>query len=167
MTRWLAAPPALLVVALPVLVLPSRLVVGLGAAAAALCAAGVLGRSVRLVTAGTACALVQLTLALWLSAAPVSVVTSIALGVALVLLLEIVDFLRRVHGVEIDPAVLRGQIGYWVERAGANVAVMLLVYLAAQALSLGLPVPAAAALATAGALGSLVGVVRALWHEEA
>lgn len=167
MIRWLAALLTLVLAGLPVLVLPSRLIVGLGAVAAALCVTGLLGRSVSFVTAGAACALVQYALALWLSAAPVSLVSSAALGVALVLLLAVVDFLRRVHGVAVVPAVMRGQIRYWVGIGGVGAAVIVVVALVGRALPLGVPAAGAAALATAGALGTFIGVVRALRQADA
>jgi hypothetical protein len=163
--RWLAALQVLVLVGLPVLVLPGRLIGGLGVVAAALCVGGVLGRSVPFVTAGAVLALVQYALALWLSAAPVSLLMSAAIGIALFLLLDIVDFLGRIHGVAVDPAVTRGQIRYWIGIGGVGVAAIVAVVLGATAVPLALPAVGAPALAMAGAVGTFVGVVRVLMHE--
>jgi hypothetical protein len=160
--RRVATLLGLVLVGLPLVASPSWLIAGPGVLAALLIAAGIIALSAPLVTAGIAVSLIEYTLALWIGTRPLDPLTAVALGATLVLLLQVVDFARRFRGARVDPAVVAGQIRYWLRTGMVGV----MLGLAATALAMGVlpPLPAAAylVLATAGALMAVLGLARML-----
>ena len=157
---------ALVLTGLPLVVTPSWVLVAPGGVAALLIAAGLIALSTPLATAGIAVSLIEYALALSIGTRPLDPLTAVALGVALVLLLQVVDFARRFRGAQVDAAVVTGQIRYWV-RTGI-LGVMLGLAVTGLATSVVLPLPPAAylVLVTAGALISVAGVARLLVRTE-
>jgi hypothetical protein len=89
--------------------MPSTLVAGFAGVAAAVCAAGVATLSVPLVTAGASLALLEYTVALWQLSRPPDVIAGVGIGLSLLLLLQVIDFARRVRGAALAPAVAGGE----------------------------------------------------------
>lgn len=163
--RILAAILAAVLVTLPLLVHASEVVGEVIAIAAVLCAAGILALSVPVVTAGAALALIGYAIALRLAAGPPEVPTALAFGVAAVLLLEVVDFSRRVRGAMVTPSVFIAQARYWLGLASAGAAVGIVLAAGAMAMAWLAPVsghPVGPAVGTLGALAATVGALRLL-----
>lgn len=160
--RPLAGVLALALVALPVMAVPVPVVAGLGTAAGLLCLAGIVWRSLRLVTAGAAGAVIQYALGLWLSSAPPDLFTAVALGVVLALLLEVIEFAARVHGMAVDRLVLQRQVRDWVGSAAISGAAGLALAVGAARVTLGLPAWACAGAAGLSAFAAFGGIVRVL-----
>ena len=85
-----------------------------------------------------------------------------ALGAALVLLLQVVDFARRFRGARVDPAVVTGQIRYWLRTGILGVMLGLAVTVLAMGVLPPLRPAAYLVLATAGALMAVLGLARML-----
>jgi hypothetical protein len=114
MIRALCLVPIGVAVALPVLVLPSPGSGMLGALAGVLCGVGVLGGWRRLVLAGGVLVLVHYALALWITAPPASIAMAVALGVGLVLVADVAEFLHRFPGAAVAPSALWRQCRHWI-----------------------------------------------------
>jgi hypothetical protein len=160
--RHVAALLGLVLVGLPLVVTSSWVLVAPGAVAALLIATGILTLSTPVVTAGIAMSLVEYTLALWIETRPLDTLTAVALGAALVLLLQVVDFARRSRGAQVNPAVITGQIRYWLRTGILGVTLGLAVTGLATGFVPPLPPAAFPVLATVGALMAVLGVARLL-----
>jgi hypothetical protein len=165
--HYVAAVLGLVLVGLPLVVTPSWVIVAPAAVAALLIAVGIVVLSTPLVTAGIAVGLVEYTLALWIGARPLDPLTAVALGAALVLLLQVVDFARRFRGATVDAAVATSQARYWLGTGILGVVVALVVTGLATGLAPALPPAAYPALAAAGALIAVIGVARVIGEADA
>jgi hypothetical protein len=130
MLRLVAAALALSVAAIPLTVYPAAPVTWLVLASLLTVAAGVTLLAVPLVAAGGVLALIAHAVALLIAPPALDVAGAIALGVALTLLLSIVDVAARLDGAALGPSLLVWQAREWavVTAAGG---------LAAGALTLG------------------------------
>jgi hypothetical protein len=164
--RQVAALLGLVLAGLPLLVTPSWVLVALGAVTALLIAAGIIVLSTPLVTAGIAVSLIGYTLALSIGTRPLDPLTAVALGVALMLLLQVVAFAERFRGARVDPAVVTGQIRYWLRTGILGVMLGLAVTGLAPNVLPRLPPAAYLVLATASGLISVAGVARLLVRTE-
>jgi hypothetical protein len=159
--RRLATALALVVVSYPLLIAHSTAVVVTGVAALVVCVLGILVAT-HVLVGGMVLALVEYTLALWISGGPPRPAGAVCLGVVLLLLLETADFGRRAHGAAIGPGVVPAQIRSWVLFGSLAGMIALLASAAANAASLAVRLPWAPAVAAAGAAVALVGVALAL-----
>src|SRR2546422_11705719 len=117
---WLpSAIPVVVLVGYPLLIAPTRAVLVIGVAAVVLCALGIAVLSTPVVVAGCVLALGEYALALWLSPGPPRLAGAVLFGVALILLLETVDFARRVGHAAMGPGLVSSQIRYWGTAAAA------------------------------------------------
>jgi hypothetical protein len=163
MIRHVAAVLVLILVGFPLVVLPSRLVAVVALVAAALCAGGIAALSVPVLTAGATVAVIEYALALSLVGSHTDLAIAIVFGVALFLLLAMVDFMSRLRGAAAGADVLASMIRYWIAVAavGAGVTIALAIggtALAREATRVSYPVAV-----LGGALGALVaalGVIR-------
>jgi hypothetical protein len=153
-------------VTLPLLVLPSWLIAAGMLVSAGLFVIGVWGTWVPLVTVGAAVTLINYTAALRLAARPPDVLTATAVGITLVLVLEIIDFGRRTHGAGVDPAVIRGQVRYWTRLVLVGGVACVGLTADAIAFTLALPLVVAPAVAAAGVLVAFAGAVWALGRDD-
>lgn len=159
MSRALLLIPIAGLVGLPLLAWPSSHVGWLATTAGLLCAAGALGRSLALASAGTMVAVVGYALALWLASSPLDTLGAIAFSIALVLVLEGTAFARRFHRASVHPSVVRGQARSWIGLAVASAVIVTVLDGLASLLVFVAPAPAYAAIAAVGALGAVLGVV--------
>jgi hypothetical protein len=97
------------------------------------------------------------TLALGVTSSPPGALTATALGVTIALLVQVVDFARRVHAVALSPSVVRAQIRYWLLSAILTATGTAIIGALGIGLAVALPPLAAPALAVAGALAAIVG----------
>jgi hypothetical protein len=158
MMRWLAALLGACVVGLPLLLTPAALVAVPAAVAAALIAAGVLVLYTPLITAGSCLALIEYGLALALGRRAPEPVSAIAIGEALLLLIQVVQFAGRARGVDVSSAVVAAQIRYWLRVA--MVAMALGLGVSAVSMRVALPAVAAPMVAAAGAIAVLAAATR-------
>jgi hypothetical protein len=90
--------------------------------------------------------------------------------VALFLLLEVVDFMGRVHGIAIGVPVMTSMVRYWLAVAGVGAALIVGLAAGAAAVRLAAPLPSYPAAAAVGAFGAFVaavGVVRLIMKSPA
>jgi hypothetical protein len=162
---WLlSAIPVVVLVGYPLLIAPTKAVLVIGVAAMVLCALGIAVLSTPVVVGGGVLALGEYAVALWLSTGPPRLVGAVLFGVGLVLLLETVDFARRVRHAAMGPGVVASQIRYWaVSAALAGTAAFVVIGIATAA-SLIAHLPWAPAFAAAGAAVALVAVAITLRH---
>jgi hypothetical protein len=155
--------PAVVLVAVPLGVRPAAGVWALGALAALLCAGGIATAARTLVVAGAAVALLEYASALAVSTDAPSPLAAVAIGVALALLLDVAELLRRFRGARLTGRALRAQARHWLSTAalGALAAVALAAVPGRVQVS-GPPVLIAAltALAALGALAGMAGAAR-------
>jgi hypothetical protein len=157
----LRLPPAILVVVLvgyPLLIASTTAVLTIGAAAMVLCALGIVALSTPVVVAGGVLALGEYALALWLSPGPPRLAGAVLFGVALILLLETVDFARRVGHAAMGPGLVSSQIRYWGTFAALAGTAALVVIALATAASAVVRLPWSPAFAAGGAVAALVAV---------
>jgi len=159
-----SAIPVVVVVGYPLLIAPTRAVLVIGVAAMVLCALGIAAHSAPVVVAGGVLALGEYALALWLSTGPPRLTGAVLFGIGLLLLLETVDFARRVRHAAMGPGVIASQIRYWAVFAALTGTVAFVVIGIATAASLIVRLPWAPAFAAAGAAVALVAVAIALRH---
>jgi hypothetical protein len=155
--------PIIVLVGVPVLVLPMSLIGTLGALAGLSCAAGTLGRARPLVTTGGSLALVQYALALSLAGGPPSLLGAAAFGVALVLVLDVTEFVRRFRRATLAPPAVWRQVRHWIGSTvtGALVAVALATVATALGVSgRGALSPLLAAIAALGTVAGVIGALR-------
>jgi hypothetical protein len=157
---------ALVPLALPLLLVPSWLIAVGALVSAALFLTGVRWTSIPFVAAGATLALIDYTVALRLAARPPDVLTATAVGVTLVLVLEIVDFERRTGGAGIDPAVIRSQIRHWIGLVLGGAAACLGLTAGAMVFTVAVPPAGAAVVVAAGILVAFAGAVWALGRDD-
>jgi hypothetical protein len=139
MTRYFPLLSIPVLVGVPLLAEPSWPIAGIGAATALFCTLGVVLASARLARTGAMLALFDLTVALWWSAPPMRVATALVFGLALLSLIEGVDFSRRFSGAVVDGAVITAQLRYWGARTAAIAAAAALLLAAARLVATALP----------------------------
>jgi hypothetical protein len=159
--RRLATALALVAVSYPLVIAHATAVVAVAAAALVVCVLGILVAT-HVLVGGMVLALVEYTLALWISGGPPRPAGAACLGVVLLLLLEAADFGRRAQSTALGPGVVRAQLASWARLGFIAGLVALLASAAANAASLAVRLPWAPAVAAAGAAVALVGVALAL-----
>jgi hypothetical protein len=128
--------------------------------------AGVLGLWLPAITAGAVLALIELALALHLSAASLGVFGATAYGLALLFLIDAADFLRRFEGATIDSSAWRGQIAWWIGRAAIAVAATVGLVIVAGGTAGLLPSAGRPLLAGLGALIAFAATLRLVWPQQ-
>ena len=158
-----AAVLILMLVGLPLVVVPSWFIGFFGLVAAALCAAGVAAHFAPLVTAGGTLATIEYTFAISLVGGPPAFLSAMAFGVTLFLLLQLADFMRKVHGTVIGASVVTPMIRYWLVIGAIDVGVIGGLAAGAGVVLWATSLPSHPAGATAvGALGAFVAAVGVL-----
>jgi hypothetical protein len=152
MNRYAAAPATLILVGIPIAVEPSWLVTVPALLTAILCAGGLVLRSLRLIMAGGMGAMIVLAAGLWRSSSSLGVVGALAFGLALLLLLDTVEFSRRFARAEVDSSALRLHVAWWMGRATIILAAGMILLAIASAMAPLLPLSGRPILAGAGAL---------------
>jgi hypothetical protein len=164
--RHVAALLGMIVVGLPFVIMPSRIILAPGAVAALLIAAGIIWLSASLIRAGLAAGLAEYTLALWLTAGPLDPLIALVLGVVMVVLIQVVDFARRFRGAAIAPAVVRAQIRYCLRVGPLGAVLGLVVAGLASGVTPALRSAAYAVLAVAGLVVTLLSLTRLIWRQD-
>jgi hypothetical protein len=160
MNRYIPALAIVLIAVLPWWVKPTWVVAVLAIGTALFCSAGLLWRSLGVTLTGCVLAVVDLALALWWSAASMSVFGAVAFGLLLLLLLDSTEFANRFAGAEIDPSTWRAQVACWIARAAICFGAAVLLVVIASALTLVMPTSGRPVVAAAG---GLVTFIVALW----
>ncbi|MBI4011426.1 MAG: hypothetical protein HY359_03880 [Candidatus Rokubacteria bacterium] len=161
MIRALAGLLVLALAGLPVLAAPSWPIASVGAATALVGAAGVVRFSPPLLTAGGVLGLVQYGLALWLTAAPPDLLSAVALGVVLSLLIAVADVAARFRRAAVDARVFRAEVRDWAGSAAVEAAAGVVLVVAAGALSIDLPAWAYPVAAAVGVIAAFLAGARA------
>ena len=159
MNRWWTALPMSVMAAVPIWTAGAAPVVAIEAAACLFCAFGIFGARTGPVTAGCVLAIIGYAVALWSAGAGVDIVGATLFGLALLLLVDLSEFVRRFAGADIANDVLWAQTGYWLGRAAIIAGAV--AALAAGGFILSLLVPGAGRAAVAG-LGAVLAVAGAL-----
>jgi hypothetical protein len=131
--------------------------------------AGVVMRSVPLVTIGAAFALITYALARLITRPADDPIAAIGFGATLVALLALVHFTSRVHGAALGPAVLTAQIRQWLTVILVGVVAAGVLTLGAAALGLvfaGATLPMIVVVAVLGAVLTIAGVVALTTRED-
>lgn len=160
MIQALAGLAVLCLAALPLLAAPSWLVVLPAAAGAGLAVSGILTFSTALVTGSALVFLVELAVALWLSAPQNAFALAVAFGLALGLLLQSVELARRLRGAAFDAAVPLVEVRHWIQTGIAAIVACMAAIGIATAITGLLPFVAYPFVAAAGALGTLLALAR-------
>lgn len=162
MMRIAAALSALVLFAVPSFTAAIPAVVAVGAAGLLLAAIGIIGRWPRVVTVAACVFLIAYTVALWISAAPLNVVTATLFGLALLLLLHAVELARCARGSVVDVSVVRSQLLAWAGLGAATLGLAMLGMTLARGTAAAVPLTAAPVVATAAALGVVLALALAL-----
>lgn len=169
MMRLAAVVLLVVLAALPLSVRPSAPPVAwLAVGALAVGAAGVAAWSVPLVTAAGSLAVIAYALGLVIVRPEVDLVTPLALGAALVLLLALVHLAARARGAGLAPSVIAAQVRRWLAVVGLGVGTAVALVAVAGPLGAALRGAALPVVIAASALGALVavaGVIAALASE--
>ena len=164
MIRLLPLIPIAALASAPVFLLPAPACAAVAAVAAVLCAVGALIRLRVLVTAGASLALVLYAAALAVTDAPPNALGAAAVGVALVLVLDVSDFARRFRDTSLTPGAWLAQIRHWAATAALGALGALALAAAPALVRLGGPPALYPFLAAAGALAAAAGIAGAVWH---
>jgi hypothetical protein len=159
MMRYSAIIPIAVLVGVPLWTAPSLPVILLAAITACLCSAGVVRLWLAATTLGGALALIDYALAALLAGGAFDIIGAAIFGLALLSLLDLVEFERRFRGAEIAIAVYRTQISFWVGRAAAAAAIVLM-FLGAAVVAPLIPVLGRPVIAGLGAAIAFVGAMR-------
>ena len=162
MIRALSLIPIGVLVGIPVAMLPAPSLAAIGGTAGLLCAVGALGRLRPLVTVGASVALIQYTVALWVTGRPSSPAGAILLGVALAFALDVSEFLHRFRRAAVTSAALSRQIRHWILGISLGAATAAALAFASTLIRLGAPPAFYPLLAAAGALGTAAGILGAV-----
>jgi hypothetical protein len=161
--RFVAAVIVAGLVTLPLTVLPSPYLAWLAVPAFALGVAGLVVLSVPFVTASASLALVEYGLALVVRGAPVSLAWAAALGVALVLLLEIVHLASRIDGAVIGRRVVWTHVRSWLGTVALGAASSAVLVLGGTSLRLAVAGTSLPIVVVASAAGALLAAGGVLW----
>jgi hypothetical protein len=162
MTRGLTLLPIAALSGLPVLVHPTSGFAIVAAMAGSLCAVGAFARWRPVVTAGAALTLIQYTAAL--VGTPANLASAIGLGVVLVLLLDVSEFVGRFHGAALGPRVLRRQARHWIASGALGTLAAAGLAAVPALVRIGGPPALPPLLAVIGALVTALGVAGAVWR---
>jgi hypothetical protein len=160
MMRALALVPIVLLAGLPVMMRPSSAFAGVSAAAAILCAAGVFMRWRPLVTAGASLTVLLYTLTL--VGARSSLASAIVLGVSLVLVLDVSEFVRRFHGAVVTMPAFRRQARHWITSTAFGILATTALAAVATLVRVSGPPGVYPVLAAVGALAAIAGIAGAV-----
>jgi len=164
MIRLLPLIPISALASAPVFLLPTPAFAAVAAVAAVLLAVGALIRLRVLVTAGASVTLVQYAAALAVTDAPPSAGGAAAVGVALVLVLDVSDFARRFRDASLAPGAWLAQIRHWAATAALGALASLALAAAPALIRLGGSPALYPFLAAAGALAAAAGIAGAVWQ---
>jgi len=153
--------PLSVLVGVPLAIWPAGAVAALAALAGLLCAVGIAAGARTFVLAGAAAALVEYALALAASAGPPRPLAAAVLGVALALLLDAADFLRRFRGAHLTTRALLGQARHWLTSASLGALAAVALATLAGRVQVSGPPTLTAALAALAAIGVTAGVAGA------
>lgn len=153
---------ALLIAAVPCLVLPNWYVLEAGGLAAAVCAGGLLWPSLGLATVGAVLAALVLAVTLLVAAAAHAVVPAVLMGVALLTLLDATHFQLRFAGAAIGAGVVRAHLGWLGIACLISVLVAWVLAVSVELVALGLEMAWRPAVAAGGGILLMLAVLRAL-----
>jgi hypothetical protein len=108
----------------------------------------------RLIVVGGVVAMMVVSAGLWWSSSSLSVWSALAFGLALLLLLDTVEFSRRFAGAEVDSSALRLHVAWWIGRAMIVLAAGTILSAIASTVALVLPEFGRPIFAGAGALAA-------------
>jgi hypothetical protein len=160
MNRTVAALAMVLIGVVPFWINPTWVVAVFAIGASIFCAAGLLWRMLSATLVGCVFALINLAIALWLTGASLSVLSAVAFGVAQLLLLESTHFAAQFAAAEVDRAVSRGQMAWWISRSALCVAAAFFLVVLASALATVLPPYGRPIIAAVGALLAFAAALR-------
>jgi hypothetical protein len=166
MNRYLPLLAILLVVGLPVSAKPTWAIGVIAIAAGLVCLAGLLRRSLGTMLTGCVLVVIDLALELSWSAESLSVYTSVAFGLALLLLLESTHFANRFAGAEVDPSVWGSQMAWWIARAATCFGAAVVLVVIGSALAAVVPLSGRPLIAAAGALAAFIAAMLTVQPEE-
>ena len=157
-----AAILALALAAIPIALVPSR-VIGIPVALALLlCAVGLVLRSTPLLAGGIAVALAVYALALAVVGGPPRLAGAVVVGLLVALLLEVGDIDVRFRRVALGPGVAAAQLRYWIGLAGLGGIAAFVLIAAAGVLSGAIALRWTPVVAVLGALAALGAAAAAL-----
>ncbi|MSP50639.1 MAG: hypothetical protein EXQ95_15110 [Alphaproteobacteria bacterium] len=162
MRTLLAVMAALALAAIPPWIDDAAAVVALAVPAGAILLWSAVRPSLAAAAAGGALALAAYALALWSSQASPGLLDALAVGVALVLVVETTDFARTFRGAEVAPAIVAAVHRGWAAAAVLGAIGVILLAGAVSLADLGAPPVFRPLLAGAGALLALAAVLAAL-----
>jgi hypothetical protein len=162
MSRYITAFAIIWIAVVPISVKPTWAVGTLAIATGLFCFVGLLWRSLAATLTGCVLAVIALTLALWWSAASMSVFGAVAFGLALLFLLDSTHFAERFAGAQIDGSAWRAQLAWWIGRAALCFVVAILLTLIASAVDLVIPASGRPMIAAAGALVAILAALSAM-----
>ena len=116
----LAAVLVLCLAGYPVVLVPVKPVIVTASIAVALCAAGLVLRTIQLVTLGLATALAAYAIAVWLLDGPPRLIEAAIFGLVMALAVEVAEFDRRFRGAMLGAGVVAAQVRAWMASAGAG-----------------------------------------------
>lgn len=154
---------------LPLTVLPSPVLGWLAVPGFVAGTAGVIARSVPLVTVSASLAMIEYALALVVAGAPVDVVTATGFGAALFVLLELAHLAGRMHGAAVGRAVIVLHLRHWMVIVALGAVTSVVLAIGATALRLavaGTSLPLAVIASAVGALLAVAGVLARVTVEE-
>jgi hypothetical protein len=160
MIRATAGLLALFAVGYPLGLMPTAATGLLSLLAGTFCAAGIIGSFPSLVALGAGVAMLEYALALLPASGSLDLVGALAFGVALSLLVQMVNFEARFRGAVVESQVVREHVRSWMETGAAAVILGVILAVVGDGLMIGLPPTAYPALAALGAVlvfGGLVG----------
>ena len=162
MIRVVAAVCAVFLFVVPAWTAAMPIVTVLGIAALALAAAGMVSPW-RWPSVASACLFAtDYALALWVTQAPVGVLTPAVTGAALLILLEAGELARTLRPATVGAAVVQSQLAGWLVFGGAAVASASVLTGLARGMAGTIPGAAAPLLAALGALGVVLALAAAL-----
>lgn len=152
MTRavWACAIPIL--IGMPLWMAPTWGIGGIAAASGLSFVIGLISLSMGAITVGGILTLIELALALSWSSSSMNVFSAAGFGLALLVLVDAVNFMARFNGAKIDPSVLHRQIAWWIGRAAIVLVAIGVLAGIASGLALALPVFGRPAIAGLGAV---------------
>ena len=153
MSRLAATALAVVCLVVPLLTAPGSIVAVTGGTGLLLALVGVVTLWRWPLTAAACVFLIDYAVALWLGAAPVSVVRAVGFGFSLFLLLESGELARGARRATVVAGAVRSQVLHWMGFGAATLATTMLVMALAGVVVASIPVAAAPFMAAAGALG--------------
>ena len=147
-------------VGVPLWTAPSLPVLLLGALTLCVCGVAVLRRWPGAIRVGGSLALIDYALAASLAGNGLDIGGAAVFGLALLSLLDLIEFEHRWRGAEVTMPVYRTQIGFWLGRAAIAAAAIALLVIGAAVFAQIIPVLGRPVLAGLGAAIAFVGAMR-------